>query len=202
MSSRLPPEPPRVGATLAGLRQARALSLDELSRQAGVSKSILSQIERNQANPTVAVVWRLANALGVTMAELLSGIGIRYPARSRGEHAWTGRRMPDLDCGGARIYEELRDGRFLLVTREAIRNAVIHGAPTHVSVHLGFTPGAIHLTVADDGCGIEASECLASQGHFGILGMRERMEQIGGALEVSGKPGEGTTVTALLPLSC
>lgn len=66
-----PQEPPKVGATLAALRQRRALSLDELSRQAGVSKSMLSQIERNQANPTVAVVWRLATALGVAVGELL-----------------------------------------------------------------------------------------------------------------------------------
>jgi XRE family transcriptional regulator, regulator of sulfur utilization len=72
-ASRPVTEPPRVGETLAGLRQARELSLDELSRQAGVSKSMLSQIERNQANPTVAVVWRLANALGVPLADLLGG---------------------------------------------------------------------------------------------------------------------------------
>lgn len=75
MASRKPqdpsPQPPRVGETLAALRQTRALSLDELSRMAGVSKSMLSQIERSQANPTVAVVWRLANALGVSMATLL-----------------------------------------------------------------------------------------------------------------------------------
>ena len=62
-----------MGAALAALRQSRALSLDELSRLAGVSKSMLSQIERAQANPTVAVVWRLANALGVPLAELLGG---------------------------------------------------------------------------------------------------------------------------------
>ena len=67
------PEPPRVGDTLAVLRQAQSLSLDQLSRMAGVSKSMLSQIERAQANPTVAVVWRLANALGVSMGELLGG---------------------------------------------------------------------------------------------------------------------------------
>ncbi|NVO06992.1 MAG: helix-turn-helix transcriptional regulator [Rhodoferax sp.] len=77
MASRKAPElsnePPRVGDTLAALRQAHALSLDELSRKAGVSKSMLSQIERAQANPTVAVVWRLANALGVPIAELLGG---------------------------------------------------------------------------------------------------------------------------------
>lgn len=66
-------EPPRVGATLQALRQSQGLSLDELSRRAGVSKSMLSQIERNQANPTVAVVWRLANALRVELSELLGG---------------------------------------------------------------------------------------------------------------------------------
>ena len=65
-------EPPRVGDTLAALRQAQALSLDALSRKAGVSKSMLSQIERAQANPTVAVVWRLANALGVPLGDLLA----------------------------------------------------------------------------------------------------------------------------------
>ncbi len=66
-----PAQPPRVGAALAGLRRQRHLSLDDVSRQAGVSKSMLSQIERGQANPTVAVVWRLATALGVALADLL-----------------------------------------------------------------------------------------------------------------------------------
>ena len=64
-------EPPRVGDTLADLRKTASLSLEALSRKAGVSKSMLSQIERGQANPTVAVVWRLANALGVSMGDLL-----------------------------------------------------------------------------------------------------------------------------------
>jgi len=67
--------PPAVGAKLQALRQARRLSLDELSRRAGVSKSMLSQVERNLANPTVAVLWRLATALGVGLADFLSPEG-------------------------------------------------------------------------------------------------------------------------------
>jgi XRE family transcriptional regulator, regulator of sulfur utilization len=66
-------QPPQVGEALAALRGKRQLTLDELSRRAGVSKSMLSQIERGQANPTVAVVWRLAQALGVELSELLEG---------------------------------------------------------------------------------------------------------------------------------
>lgn len=92
-------EPPRVGFTLQQTRQAQGLSLDDLSRRAGVSKSMLSQIERNQANPTVAVVWRLANALGVTMADLLEGGRKPAPALARlSAHATPGLKSPDGLC--------------------------------------------------------------------------------------------------------
>ena len=68
----MPSAPPEVGATLQRMRLERGLTLEDLSRTAGVSKSMLSQIEREKANPTIAVAWRLANALGVEIAELLS----------------------------------------------------------------------------------------------------------------------------------
>ncbi|HZW12465.1 MAG TPA: XRE family transcriptional regulator [Noviherbaspirillum sp.] len=64
--------PPEVGATLQRIRLKRGLTLDDLSRAAGVSKSMLSQIEREKANPTIAVAWRLANALGIGIEELLA----------------------------------------------------------------------------------------------------------------------------------
>lgn len=75
-------EPPRVGQTLQSLRHAQNLSLEELSRKAGVSKSMLSQIERNLANPTIALVWRLANALGVAMGDLLGSSSNAAPLLS------------------------------------------------------------------------------------------------------------------------
>ena len=64
--------PPRVGRKLKTLRQKQGLSLEALSRRAGVSKSMLSQVERNKTNPTVAVVWRLAAALRVSLTDILS----------------------------------------------------------------------------------------------------------------------------------
>ncbi|MEJ6002328.1 helix-turn-helix domain-containing protein [Paucibacter soli] len=92
-------EPPRVGATLQTLRQGQGLSLDELSRRAGVSKSMLSQIERNQANPTVAVVWRLANALRVDLSELLGGERPSAPAiEVVPAHGTPGMSSPDGLC--------------------------------------------------------------------------------------------------------
>ena len=50
------------------------------------------------------------------MAGRLSQIGIDYPRRSRGDHRLIGKRMPDVDCGGTRLYELLREGRFVMVT--------------------------------------------------------------------------------------
>jgi ligand-binding sensor domain-containing protein/two-component sensor histidine kinase len=89
----------------------------------------------------------------------------------------------------------------LLVTREAIRNAVVHGTPSAIGVRLSFEPSAIRLEIHDNGCGFEPAPAdLAASGHFGILGMRERMEQIWGSLEVASSPGNGTTITAHLPL--
>jgi ligand-binding sensor domain-containing protein/two-component sensor histidine kinase len=88
----------------------------------------------------------------------------------------------------------------LLVTREAIRNAVAHGSPSAVDVRLDFEQSGIRLSISDNGCGLEApSARLAASGHFGILGMRERMEQIGGSLEITSSPGNGASVVAHIP---
>lgn len=92
-------EPPRVGQTLQSLRQAQNLSLDELSRKSGVSKSMLSQVERNLANPTIALVWRLANALGVSMGELLGSKGKAAPLLSLvASHAIPSLKSSDGKC--------------------------------------------------------------------------------------------------------
>lgn len=59
--------PPRVGAHIQQLRNERKMTLEDLSRAAGVSKSMLSDIERDKANPTIAMAWRLTHALGVNL---------------------------------------------------------------------------------------------------------------------------------------
>ncbi|HJZ98103.1 MAG TPA: two-component regulator propeller domain-containing protein [Candidatus Solibacter sp.] len=88
-----------------------------------------------------------------------------------------------------------------LVAREAIRNAVAHAKPSTVRIRLSFGSAALRLGIEDDGCGfVPSAKQLVADGHFGILGMRERMEQIGGSLEVLSNAGKGTIIGALLPL--
>ncbi|MGB0579463.1 MAG: helix-turn-helix domain-containing protein [Limisphaerales bacterium] len=61
----------RFGNRVKELRTANDWSLDQLAKTSGVSRSMLSQIERNNANPTIAVAFRIAQALGMTLADLV-----------------------------------------------------------------------------------------------------------------------------------
>ena len=63
----------QLGKTVQRLRKAYNLSLSELSEQSGVAKSIISQMERNETNPTLATIWRLAQALDVSIERVLQG---------------------------------------------------------------------------------------------------------------------------------
>ena len=75
--SRPKPDPARtpLGRRLHALRSARGWSLDVMAKASGVSRSMLSQIERNRANPTLMVASRIARALGVTLDELAQSPG-------------------------------------------------------------------------------------------------------------------------------
>lgn len=61
-----------IAKNLKRLREEKALSLNELSKMTDVSKSMLGQIERCEANPTVSTVWKIANGLKISCTELMS----------------------------------------------------------------------------------------------------------------------------------
>jgi XRE family transcriptional regulator, regulator of sulfur utilization len=61
----------QLGKTIQHLRKTYNLSLSDLAEQSGVAKSIISQIERNETNPTLATIWRLSQALDVSIERFL-----------------------------------------------------------------------------------------------------------------------------------
>ena len=63
----------RLAKRLKEARKERALSLDALSKLSGVSRSMLSAIERSESSPTVAILWNLTSALNLDFAGLLDG---------------------------------------------------------------------------------------------------------------------------------
>ena len=84
------------------------------------------------------------------------------------------------------------------VGQEALSNAEHHGRAARVAVRLTFEPGRLTLAVADDGQGfdLDRAHVLAGGRHLGLVGMSERMNLVGGSLELRSSPGQGTTVVA------
>ena len=71
--------PPLIGRNMQRIRKEQQLTLDALSERSGVSKAMLSQIESEKVNPTVATVWKIAQGLSVDINTLLKGTA--EPAR-------------------------------------------------------------------------------------------------------------------------
>ncbi|HEY3777841.1 MAG TPA: XRE family transcriptional regulator [Rhizomicrobium sp.] len=83
----MPGNDPSIATAVARLRKERKLSLAALAQQAGISRSMLHEIEKDRTNPTVGIAWRLATALGVDLPELLRG-SVQSPIVDMiGEHA-------------------------------------------------------------------------------------------------------------------
>ncbi|WP_447977242.1 sensor histidine kinase [Candidatus Nitrospira bockiana] len=84
------------------------------------------------------------------------------------------------------------------VFREALTNIARHAEAGQVDVSLEEDRDRVVLTVKDDGRGIQPEQ-IASARALGIRGMQQRVRECGGELRITGRPGEGTTVTAWLP---
>ncbi len=84
------------------------------------------------------------------------------------------------------------------VVQEALTNVARHAQATRVSVSLERAGSDLVLEVRDDGRGI-ARDRITDPGSYGILGMQERVELLGGRFDIQGSPGRGTRVRAVLP---
>lgn len=95
-----------------------------------------------------------------------------------------------------RLAPELESAIYRL-TQESLNNALKHAAPTSVRIEVTESDRTVTLRIADDGVGFDPS---AVTERFGLVGMRERVEIAGGELHVDSNPGQGTIVTAELPV--
>jgi signal transduction histidine kinase len=87
------------------------------------------------------------------------------------------------------------------ITREAVTNAVRHGAAENIALRLEFEGSMFGMEIRDDGRGFAGTPPDGSSGHFGLTGMRERAEAIGATLTVESSPGQGTAVRLAMALS-
>jgi signal transduction histidine kinase len=84
------------------------------------------------------------------------------------------------------------------VAQEALTNVSRHAHASRVEVSIQRLADGICMKIKDDGKSFEVERMLRSRGrkHLGLLGMRERLEMVGGHFDVESAPGEGTTITA------
>jgi signal transduction histidine kinase len=89
------------------------------------------------------------------------------------------------------------------VALEALNNVAIHAQASAVEVQVKKLPDWICLTITDDGKSFDVKRVLRTKGNgrLGLLGMRERLQMVGGKFSVKSTPGHGTTVTARIPVS-
>ena len=88
----------------------------------------------------------------------------------------------------------------LRIGQEAINNAVKHAQANRIDVRLNFDTRSVRLSISDDGRGFDPGEQIAD-GHFGVIGMRERAEQIGGVLTINSAHEQGTQIAVDVPLN-
>src|SRR5436190_11872117 len=86
---------------------------------------------------------------------------------------------------------------FLRIGQEALSNALKHAHPTEFQARLAFDSNAVRLELYDNGKGFVVDR--VNDGGIGLLGMKERAEQIGATLKISSEPGVGTKITAISP---
>jgi signal transduction histidine kinase len=101
----------------------------------------------------------------------------------------------ETELEGRRLAPELETVLFR-VTQESLNNVGKHARASNVTVSLAADDGAVRLRIRDDGVGFDplVARRLAGERHFGLAGMRERVEMVGGRLVVDSAPGRGTTV--------
>jgi signal transduction histidine kinase/ligand-binding sensor domain-containing protein len=89
----------------------------------------------------------------------------------------------------------------LLICQEALNNAVHHGRANRVSVEVDYTADRLRLRVTDDGCGFDPEAVRSSGGHYGLISMHERAQQLRGRITIASRPGRGTEVETVVPVA-
>jgi signal transduction histidine kinase len=183
--------------SLAGLRVL--LSAARRSNPEESDRLLAQGIE--QVDSAIAEMRRLIADLRPTT---LDELGLGAALEALGERLSAGNVIDvevsvDLDFHAGRtdrrLVSEIEDAVFRLV-QEALNNAARHSGAKRARVEVSENEDSLRVRVSDEGSGFDPA---ASSDGFGLIGMRERVTLAGGGLDLHSAPGEGTTITAVLP---
>ena len=159
----------RIAARVSGLRAAHALSLDALAGKSGVSRSMISLIERGETSPTAVVLEKLAAGLGVTLASLFevpaAGQADAGPIARRGDQpVWqdpaSGYRRRNVSPPGVPQPMQIVEVQFPAGARVAFETGP---RDTRVHQQVWLLEGAIDITLGKARHRLRQGDCLAMQ---------------------------------------
>jgi transcriptional regulator with XRE-family HTH domain len=165
----------RIAARVRSLRDARGDSLDQLAQRSGVSRSMISLIERGESSPTAVVLEKLATGLGVALASLFEAVGDDAAVQSPVSHAadqtlWQDpasgyvRRnvSPQSELGGTPSPLQIVEVQFpakASVVYEGVVQVGSVGAAVHQQIWL--LEGRMDITLGQERFSLKAGDCLA-----------------------------------------
>lgn len=172
-----------------------AVAMEEESQR---EETGLLDVARHQLRTTIAeareAVWNLrheddgAGILGEKIGAMASQVGVEF-------------HLP-VTCstvGTPFVISPPMAHDLLMIAREAVCNAALHGRPSHINVGMEYTPRELVLTVSDDGCGFDPRQGEShNDHHFGLKGMRERANRWSGKFKITSAPGSGSRVETRL----
>jgi len=106
-----------------------------------------------------------------------------------------------LDKGDEGKLSGMQSTHLFRILQEALTNVVKHSQASRVAVEMQCSDGEITLSISDNGHGMPKNHVVASNS-YGMLGMNERIAQLGGKIKFGKPPGGGFSVMASLPLAC
>jgi signal transduction histidine kinase len=190
-----------IGQSLTGVN----ITLATLGREATINaRGLRKKIERTQrlVEKSMNAVQRFAREL---RPPVLDDLGL-IPALHSYMKEFAKRNRVRVRCTAIAAVERLDTGKRTVlyrVVQEALTNVAKHAQATRVSVKITRQlDGALRLEIHDNGKSFQVQRVLLGKGkkRLGLLGMRERVEMVGGAFAVESAPGRGTTIQAQIPL--
>ena len=136
-------------------------------------------------------------------ASVLEGQALAAALES-GTRLWTAGSGVDVNVdvsGPETVLPQEMEQHLLRIAQEAVTNVLKHAGASRIAIKLHTEARKLYLRIKDNGHGFEPKDVFSALGgHFGLIGMRERAERLGGELRLASNPGEGTEVEVSVPL--
>lgn len=182
-----------INIRLATLRKGTTINPKEFSRNLSLTQKLVEK--------SVDVVHRFARELRPAVLDDLGLIPALH-AFMKGFAEQTGVRTHLKAFAGVEKLDTARKTVFFRVAQEALTNVAKHSQASRVEVEIRQLPGGINMKIHDDGKAFNMEQIMDANGgkRLGLLGMKERLEMVGGTFRVTSIAKKGTTIEAGLPL--